>query len=170
MITPHGFGRRSATGQPKRCINPERSWRQRWHTRPETKSRWLIGASTSEPATWSACEPQRPGRSVDPPRSHRRSVAFPLGIFGRERPRSRGGKRVKTRGTPRTNQALGLGGRSHPRPCCPVRHRRPGGDERNSKRRHGIGESGVCASSGVHCVHRPPTSHPRSSTAQVVGF
>ena len=67
-------------------------------------------------------------------------------------------------------RALGEGGRSPPRPCCPVRHRRPGGDERNSKRPHGIGESGVCASSGVHCVHRPPTSHARSSTAQVVGF
>ena len=59
------------------------------------------------------------------------------------------------------------GGSSPPRPCCPVRHRRPGGDERNSKRPHGIGESGVCASSGVHCVHRPPTSHARSSTAQL---
>ena len=81
-----------------------------------------------------------------------------------------GDERVKTRTAPRPYQALGPGGRSPPRPCCPVRHRRPGGDERNSKRPHGIGESGVCASSGVHCVHRPPTSHARSSTAQVVGF
>ena len=81
-----------------------------------------------------------------------------------------GDGRVKTRTAPRPYQALGPGGRSPPRPCCPVRHRRPGGDERNSKRPHGIGESGVCASSGVHCVHRPPTSHARSSTAQVVGF
>ena len=72
--------------------------------------------------------------------------------------------------SPMPYQASRRGGRSHPRPCCPVRHRRPGGDERNSKRPHGIGESGVCASSGVHCVHRPPTSHARSSTAQVVGF
>ena len=88
----------------------------------------------------------------------------------RERPPEGGDRRVKTRRAPRPYQALGPGGRSHPRPCCLVRHRRPGGDERNSKRPHGIGESGVCASSGVHCVHRPPTSHARSSTAQVVGF
>ena len=88
----------------------------------------------------------------------------------RERPLEGGGQRVKTRRAPRPYQALSLGGRSPPRPCCPVRHRRPGGDERNSKRPHGIGESGVCASSGVHCVHRLPTSHARSSTAQVVGF
>ena len=92
------------------------------------------------------------------------------GSLERERPLEGGGQRVKTHLAPRPHQALGLGGRSPPRPCCPVRHGRPGGDERNSKRPHGIGESGVCASSGVHCVHRPPTSHARSSTAQVVGF
>ena len=92
-----------------------------------------------------------------------------VGIDGSGATPRDGGRGVKTHLRPSPNQALGLGGRSHPRPCCPVRHGRPGGDERNSKRPHGIGESGVCASSGVHCVHRPPTSHARSSTAQVVG-
>ena len=98
------------------------------------------------------------------------STAFPLGIIGTGATPGGRGLGVKTHLAPSPYQALGLGGRSPPRPCCLVRHRRPGGDERNSKRPHGIGESGVCASSGVHCVHRPPTSHARSSTAQVVGF
>ena len=117
--------------------------------------------------TWPArAESRRP----DPPRS-----VVSESLPARDRwtgsdPLEGRGQRVKTRRAPRPHQALGLGGRSPPRPCCPVRHRRPGGDERNSKRPHGIGESGVCASSGVHCVHRPPTSHARSSTAQVVGF
>ncbi len=93
-----------------------------------------------------------------------------VGIDGSGATPRDGGRGVKTHLRPNPYQALGLGGCSPPRPCCPVRHRRPGGDERNSKRPHGIGESGVCASSGVHCVHRPPTSHARSSTAQVVGF
>ena len=93
-----------------------------------------------------------------------------VGIDGSGATPRDGGRDVKTHLRPNPHQALGLGGRSPPRPCCPVRHRRPGGDERNSKRPHGIAESGVCASSGVPCVHRPPTSHARSSTAQGVGF
>ena len=121
----------------------------------------LVDARTPEPAA---------GKRGDPPPRSGAQTAFPLGTFGRERPLEGGGQRVKTHLAPRPYQALGLGGRSPPRPCCPVRHRRPGGDERNSKRPHGIGESGVCAPSGVHCVHRPPTSHARSSTAQVVGL
>ena len=92
-----------------------------------------------------------------------------VGIDGSGATPRDGGRGVKTHLRPSPHQALGLGGRSPPRRCCPVRHRRPGGSDRNSKRPHGIAESGVCASSGVHCVHRPPTSHARSSTAQVVG-
>ena len=114
----------------------------------------------------------RPEDRSDPMIRHARSgVRWPSRqgyLEGSDPPRGRG-RACETRTAPPPNQALGAGGRSHPRPCCPVRHRRPGGDERNSKRPHGIGESGVCASSGVHCVHRPPTSHARSSTAQVVG-
>ena len=48
------------------------------------------------------------------------------------------GQRVKTRRAPRPNQALGLGGRSHPGRCCPVRGRRPGRAVHNCKQPQGI--------------------------------
>ena len=64
-------------------------------------------------------------------------TAFPpRDIWKGATPQGRG-QRVKTRTAPRPYQALGLGGRSPPRRCCPVRHRRPGGSERNSKRPKG---------------------------------
>ena len=41
------------------------------------------------------------GRGTDPPRSQRRSIAFPLGTADGERPLEGGGQRVKTRTAPR---------------------------------------------------------------------
>ena len=51
-----------------------------------------------------------------------------VGIDGSGATPRDGGRGVKTRLRPNPYQALGLGGRSPPRPCCPVRHRRPGGE------------------------------------------
>ena len=133
--------------------------------------RFVVAATCSDAGAGDSSSSRR-SRPSPPPDRLTGLALWPSrqGSLERERPLEGGGQRVKTRRAPCPHQALSLGGRSPPRPCCPVRHRRAGSDERNSKRPHGIGESGVCASSGVHCVHRPPTSHARSSTAQVVGF
>ena len=56
------------------------------------------------------------------------ALALPGGIHGSGATPGGGGGRVKTRTAPRPYQALGMGGRSPPRRCCPVRHRRPGGE------------------------------------------
>ena len=90
------------------------------------------------------CAPPIPhvagGVAVAPRPQDRRCRSRGCGRGGSD-PKGRGGG-VKTHLRPSPHQALGLRGRSHPRPCCPVRHRRPGGSARNSKRPHGIAESG----------------------------
>ncbi len=72
-------------------INPARSWRQRWHTRSGTRSRWPTGARTcSSPgagssatglATWPVKdETWRSDGAGDPPRHQRRRRACQVHI------------------------------------------------------------------------------------------
>ena len=87
---------------------------------PRTTLHRLVRSAPSRLASARPC-----ARDFGPIRSRRSSVrcypaflfgptAFPLGIFGRERPLEGGGQRVKTRRAPRPHQALGMGGRSRP--------------------------------------------------------
>ena len=128
----------------------------------KASSRFVVAAMCSNAGAGdsSSSQRRRPRRRA-PAASRARPTAFPPGIIGTGATPGGRGLGVKTHLAPSPYQALGLGGRSPPRRCCPVRHRRPGGSDRNSKRPHGIAESGVCASSRVPCVHRPPTSHAR---------